>query len=353
MLVLLMAAMACVPDQEIRSLNDPPPVIPTAADLSGRVCDPTGYTWLEGAQVYANLFDEDGAVMDVRMTTTDAEGYWTLLDVPAHYTVNVYVQKGSTIIEEHSLDLVADRLNEIEPPACLDPSTLDIIVVSGNYDDFDRVLEKMGINDYASIDGRDLNELLSFLSSPSDMAEYDLIFFNGGFVEDGVIYDLENPDNPEVVAVRANIKEFVVNGGDIYASDWAYDVVSLVWPGKVDFVGADATPDAAQKGTSQVVNAAVNNSALAEFMEMESPYTPIVYDLPVWPPVVASSATVSNHLVANVEYREGELIQNVTNSPLLFSFNGGGGRVVYSSFRLVSNDDDDLIKVMKYVMFAL
>jgi hypothetical protein len=353
MLVLLMAAMACVPDQEIRSLNDPPPVIPTAADLSGRVCDPTGYTWLEGAQVYANLFDEDGAVMDVRMTTTDAEGYWTLLDVPAHYTVNVYVQKGSTIIEEHSLDLVADRLNEIEPPACLDPSTLDIIVVSGNYDDFDRVLEKMGINDYASIDGRDLNELLSFLSSPSDMAEYDLIFFNGGFVEDGVIYDLENPGNPEVAAVRANIKDFVVNGGDIYASDWAYDVVSLVWPGKVDFVGADATPDAAQKGTSQVVNAAVNNSALAEFMEMESPYTPIVYDLPVWPPVVASSATVSNHLVANVEYREGDLIQNVTNSPLLFSFNGGGGRVVYSSFRLVSNDDDDLIKVMKYVMFAL
>jgi hypothetical protein len=130
-------------------------------------------------------------------------------------------------------------------------------------------------------------------------------------------------------------------------------VVSQIWPGKVDFVGADEKPDAAQKGTSQSVNAAVNNNALAEFMEMDSPYTPIVYDLPVWPPVVATSATVSNHLVANVEYREGDLIQNVTNSPLLISFNGGGGRVVYSSFRLVSNDDDDIIKVMKYVMFAL
>lgn len=353
MLALAMTLLGCTPEQEIINRNDPPAVMPAYADLTGRVCDPTGYTWLEGALVYANLFETDGTIVGMVETTTDADGYWTLLDVPAHYTVDVYVQKGSSIIEQHSLDLVADRLNEIEPPACLDPSSLDIVVVSGNYDDFDRVLEKMSINDYDLINGRDEDELRDFLLSPEAMAEYDLIFFNGGHVEDGIIYDTLNPGNPDIAEVHANLKAFVADGGNVYASDWAYDVVAQVWPGKVDFLGPDETPDAAQKGTSQSVNAAVNNNALLDFMEIEGSYTPIVYDLPVWPPIVATTSTVSQHLVANVEYREGELVQTVTNSPLLISFNGGGGRVVYSSFRMVSNDDDEMIKAMKYVMFAL
>jgi hypothetical protein len=40
----------------------------------------------------------------------------------------------------------------------------------------------------------------------------------------------------------------VNNGGSVYASDWAYDVVEIGWPDRVDFVGADEIPNDAQLG---------------------------------------------------------------------------------------------------------
>ena len=67
----------------------------------------------------------------------------------------------------------------------------------------------------------------------------------------------------------------------------------------------------------------------------------------------SASDSVSVHLTADVEYRNGDIILYQSNSPLLVSFNGGGGRVVFSSYRMVANDDAEMLKVMKYVMFAL
>ncbi|MCP4810146.1 MAG: carboxypeptidase regulatory-like domain-containing protein [Proteobacteria bacterium] len=348
----LLFALACAPESTLHRTNDVEPVIEGVGDVSGRVCDPTGYTWLKGATVYANLYDADGWLIDVKTTTTDESGYWALRELPTGSVHDIRIQKGTSVVEEHQVEVRSGKVVKLDEPACLDPSTLDIAVVSGNYDDFDRVLDHMGVTTYDIIDGLDEGVLSSFLLNPEEMAEYDLIFFNGGILEADVIYTAES-DGVDVAQVHTNIREFVENGGHVYASDWSYDVVTQVWPDRIDFLGADTKPDAAQLGATQQVNAAISNYALAQFMEDEDQYVPITYDLPVWPPIVAVGGTTSVHLTADVEYREAGVVNYQAGSPLLVSFNGGGGRVVFSSFRLVANDNEDVIKVMKYVMFAL
>lgn len=350
----ILLSLACTPDQGLTSLNTVDPVIEGFGALSGRVCDPTGFTWLQGAFVYVNVYDEEGYIDSVLSTTTDENGYWSLQEIPAHYEVEIWVQKGDQIIESHELTIRANKNNTIDEPACLDPTTLDIVVVQGNYDDFDRVLDAMQVGGYEYVDGTDENVLRDFLKNPTAMAEYDLIFFNGGHVEDGIIWDKQgNETNSDVVEIHDNIRQYVKDGGSVYASDWSYDVITQIWPGKLDFIGAESAPDAAQLGTHQIVNAVVSNYALQDFLELESPYIPVTFDLPVWPPMVTASDSVSVHLTADVEYRDGGITLYQSNSPLLVSFNGGGGRVVFSSYRMVANDDAEMLKVMKYVMFAL
>lgn len=348
----LLLALACAPESTLHRTNETDPVIEGVGDISGRVCDPTGYTWLEGATVYANLYDAEGWLVDVKSTTTDETGYWALRELPTGVVHDIRIQKGTEVVEEHEIEVRNGKITTLDEPACLDPSTLDIAVISGNYDDFDRVLDHMGITTYDIVDGLDQGVVTSFLMNPEEMAEYDLIFFNGGIIEEDVIYT-KDAGNTDVPMIHDNLRAFVEDGGHIYASDWSYDVVTQVWPGRIDFLGAEASPDAAQLGATQTVNAAITNYSLSQFMEDEDQYLPISYDLPVWPPIVAVGGTTSVHLTADVEYRENGVVNYQAGSPLLVSFNGGGGRVVFSSFRLVANDNDDVIKVMKYVMFAL
>lgn len=348
----LLLALSCASEQGLISHNDVEDVVIGYGDISGRVCDPTGYTWLEGATVYANLYDKAGWLDDVKTTTTDESGYWALRDVPDGSTVEVFVQKGTEVVETHEVKVKAGRVTKLDEPACLDPRTLDIAVISGNYDDFDRVLDHMGIVDYEIVDGLNQNELTDFLLSPEAMAEYDLLFFNGGHIEEDVIWT-SDAANTAPDEIKENLRQYVIDGGHVYASDWAYDVIVQTWPDRLDFLGAEGFPDDAQLGTTQTVNAAITNYSLSEFMEDEDQYVPVIFDLPVWPPMVNVSQTVSIHLTADIEYRENGVVNYQAGSPLLVSFNGGGGRVVFSSFRMVANDNEDVIKVMKYVMFAL
>ncbi len=353
MISTLLFALACESDNVLHPQDDV--VTPTDGygDISGRVCDPTGYTWLEGATVFVNVYDVDGWLIEVKMTLTDKDGWWSLSELPTGSAHEVMIQKGTEVIETHTVDVRSGRTTKLDEPPCLDPSTLDIAVIAGNYDDFDQVLDHMGIADYAIIDGLDQAQLEDFLLNPTAMADYDLIFFNGGALEEGIVYDTADSTNPLPAEIQQNLRDFVEAGGSVYASDWAYDVIVQTWPGRLDFLGAEGTPNSAQLGSSQTVNARVSNYAMSEFLEAEGDYVPVVFDLPVWPPVVQVSSTVSTHLVADVEYRENGVTLYQAASPLLVSFNGGGGRVVFSSYRMVANDSEDMVKVMKYVMFAL
>ncbi len=82
MISTLLFALACQSDTQLKALDDV--VTPTIGygDISGRVCDPTGYTWLEGATVFVNIYDDEGWLTEVKITTTDEDGWWSLSELP-------------------------------------------------------------------------------------------------------------------------------------------------------------------------------------------------------------------------------------------------------------------------------
>jgi hypothetical protein len=385
--------------------NSTPPGEP-AGTILGRVCDPSGRHWLPDAMAYANLIDGSGKLYDTRKSYTDRDGYFLLDDMPAGSTYTVYIQFGGEVLETHSVAVGGGESVVIEEPDCFDPLELDVAVVTGDYDEFQEVLGHMGFANYELVDGLVAAEMAGFLMDLDKMLLYDIIIFNGGHVEAGLIYPVppddddddggdggpdsifddtgdvpDVPDAPEDDApedgdtgfggdtggggddpgptepvyahdlIIENLRAYVAAGGAVYASDWAYDVVERAWPEAIDFVGADEVPDAAQLGEYGIVTATVSDGALAAWLETD--YTDVEYDLPVWPPIEGVADTVSVHLTGKIDYRQGINIFTLSNSPLLVSFTSGDGKVAFSTFRVANNADSDVVLTLQYMMYSL
>jgi hypothetical protein len=331
------------------NVNPEPKPIPEQGSISGRVCDPSGASWLADALVYTNIVDEDGLVTGVRQAYTDREGFWSLPDLDPYKTYTVYIQSGSQVIFEDDFNL-GDGENIVLPePVCFDPQALNIAVITGDYDDMAKLLEKMGFINFTIIDGKDFDGLKGFLTRPENLEPFDVIFFNGGHVEEGIFYS-KDPTNrtPEVVGVL--LEEYVWNGGSVIASDWAYDDIELVWPDSIDFLGDDYTPNAAQLGEYAEFESTVTDASLAGFLGDQTNLS-IEYDLPVWPPMVQVEPYVSVHLTGDVKYREGTQSYTLEDVPLLVSFSGGQGRVAFSTFRVAANQTPEMALVFQYMMY--
>jgi len=344
--VLLLAA-ACGNEQNIviKGHNDAG-VAP--GEIRGRVCSEDGRNWLADAVVYTNLIDDENRIYDTVIAYTDLDGNFTLSDLPGKHEYLVYVQYGDTVLDTYDVYLDDGDEQQLPEPDCFDPLEVDVAVVTGDYDDFQLVLSNMGFANYAVIDGLTDTEIESFLLDTDAMAQYDIIFLNGGCLEEGVLY---GDDDAKTAQIEQNIKDYVENGGQIYASDWAYDFVEQIWPDAIDFVGNDDEIDAAQLGEYGEVTAAVSDSSLADWLGDN--HVDIEYDLPVWPPIEDVSSSVSVHLSGSVEYRQGTSTYTLSSVPLLVSFSAGQGRVVYSTFRVAKNASTDVMLVLQYMMYSL
>jgi hypothetical protein len=346
---LTLLVVACS-DQSLTYKREDPVVIDDGS-ITGRVCDPSGRTWLPDAEAYVNITDGDGVIIDTQMAFSDVDGYWHLNDLPGDREYTVYVQYGPDLLQQETVWVGSGEDVELDEPDCFDPLAIDVAIVTGDYDDFDQVLIQMGFANFQLIDGLDEATLATFLDDPDELAKYDIIFFNGGFVEDGVIYDTADSTNTAPAQRIQNIVNYVDAGGTIYASDWAYNIPEMGWPDAADFVGADEVPDDAQMGDYEEVHATVSDVALSEFLGEE--YVDVTYDLPVWAPVQNVSSSVSTHLTGTVPYSDGLSEYTLTAVPLLYSFNSGDGKVVYSTFRVARNADDDVVAILQYMMYRL
>jgi hypothetical protein len=119
---------------------------------------------------------------------------------------------------------------------CLDPMSARVAVVWGEWDHIETILGTIGIP-YQFYDQSDQDRLLL---DPTEMARYNIIFLNCGF-------------NDALLASGAGtryLQSFVAMGGSLYASDWAYDPVEVIWPSAIDFIGDDTIRDSAQNAGS-------------------------------------------------------------------------------------------------------
>lgn len=348
-LMLTNLLLACSTENNLTSKVTIPDVVGPGS-VKGRVCDPTGRTWLADALAYVNVVDDNGVIYDTKKAFTDLDGFFEIDDLPGDREYTIYITWGPEILRQEDVFVGDGESVELEEPSCFDPLSLDVAVVKGDYDDFSKVLTDMGFVNYKEIDGTNETELVDFLSDTSNLNKYDIIFMDGGFVEDGVLYDTDDA-NTTPATVMSNLRSYVDAGGALYASDWAYDVVELGWPEKIDFVGADEIVDEAQKGDYELVDAAVSDAALAEYLGKQ--YIEIEYDLPVWPPMESVADTVSVHLTGTVPYSDGLSDYTLSAVPLLASFNSGDGKVVFSTFRVVRNGNGDMLKSLQYMMYNL
>lgn len=321
---------------------------PQPGSIEGRVCDPSGRMWLADAKAYTHLFTADGHLYETRLVYTDRDGRWIIEDLPPEATYTIYIQYGDEILS--TVDVYVGDKDEVklEEPDCFDPLSLNVAVVTGDYDNFDLVLDRMGFANYTLVDGLTETEVTGFLSDLDAMLQFDIIFVNGGFVEENVIYS----DTGTTDIYMQNIRDYVYAGGAIYASDWAYDVVELGWPERIDFVGDDNVVDDAQVGEYDLVTSSVVDASLEDWLESST--IPIEYDLPVWPPVESvDTTTVTTHLTGNVSYRVGTESYNLVDVPLLMSFTSGEGKVVFSTFRVAKNGNQEMMEILQYIMYYL
>jgi len=351
--------------------------------ILGRVCHPNGRQWLSDAMAYANIIGKEGEITDIRTAYTDSDGYFLLDNMPSGAVYTVYIQYGDEILETHEVNVGNDEEVILDEPDCFNPLDLDVAIITGDYDDFEAVFSSLGFRDYTLIDGLYADETAGFLTDIDSMLAYDIIVFNGGHIEEGLIYphlaseeededeDIDADDTglfeeedtggglddedapvfdvPETVI--ENVRNYVAAGGTIYVSDWAYDVVAQAWPEAINFVGADEIPNAAQLGESGLVNAVVSDGALAEWLATDT--FAVSYDLPAWPPIEGVYDTVRVHLSGSVEYRLGTSIYSLAASPLLVSFSSGDGRVAFSTFRVAENSDSNIRLTLQYMLYSL
>ena len=333
---------------------EPPVDDPQPASISGRVCHPSGSEWLSDAVVYTNVYekvegvDGPGRVVDIIQTSSDRYGYWTMSNLTPQVEYEFIIAYGNQTLDRVKIYLRPGEDLVLPEPPCFDPQAMNIAVVSGDYDNMQTMLERMGFINFTLVDGNDTERLVDFLSTPENLDPFDVVFFNGGHVEEGVFYP-DAAGNDESDEIAAVLEDYVWNGGSIVGSDWAYDVIERIYPDAIDFLGDDSIPNAAQLGEYAIVDAVVTDDSLGAFIGKE--LVEIEYDLPVWPAVVETESYVTVHMRGNVSYREGTQSTALEQVPLLVSFSGGTGRVGFATFRVAANQSDDMRGIFQYILY--
>ncbi len=287
--------------------------------IRGRVCDPGG-GWVVGAYVYTTYDANGDGTHDARAEDeTDANGAFELLGIPVDRDYTVYVIKGS--FESTFTVTVAGGITEIPEAECmLEPP--DIAVISGEYDHIEDIIESMGL-EYTVYNGQfGSSEYLDFLTDPLAMAEFDIIFLNCGISADWMYSHREE--------VRINIRDFVNNGGSIYASDWAYYFVEVAFPVKIEFYGEDSLYGSAQVGAAGTVGATVLDPSME--IIIGSAVADINFDLDMWVVVEGVGAGTEVLLQGDVPIWGTWGSTMLPNAPIATRFDIGEGRVIYTTF---------------------
>jgi hypothetical protein len=234
----------------------------------------------------------------------------------------------------------------------------DIALTAGDFDD---VREPFNRNDvdterfeglistatwddrYRGDEDIDVEELLP---SMDDLTKYNtLILASGtrGFgatVYNGVAPDDAFVSDPDVVD---HMRAFVAQGRTLVVTDWAYDLVEVAWPDQIEFLGDDATLDAAQKGEIGTVTAAVADPRLERALGMDEMAVRFDYSTrAVIDEVEGDDARV--WLTADTTWRASvdDGLVDHPDTPLLVTLQPEGtdaGRLIVCSFHLDAQTD--------------
>ncbi|MBI4822526.1 MAG: choice-of-anchor D domain-containing protein [Deltaproteobacteria bacterium] len=291
-------------------------------DLTGKICGVGGLGPIAGARVRV---DTGAGPIE---TVTDEAGDFVLTCLPPG-NVDVIASSGSWSTS-FSATVDAYAVTSVPGQQCLDSNSAKIAVVWGQWDQFQSILDELNIP-YTLIGDSMFSDASELILDPAELATYDIVFFNCGFDENVATSN----------AGLTNLRNFVTNGGSVYASDWAYDVIEMGWPSHNDFHGDDAVQDAAQNagnhsGPAAVVDPSLSASLRATQVTISSCCTAI--------DSAASGTTI---------YLQSDRYDDGGTHPLMTSFapSPGAGRVFYTDFH--NSDQVGILDVFRWLINQL
>ena len=243
-------------------------------------------------------------------------------------------------------------LDDVQIYTCSTPVvSLKLAVTTAGWDNIGSVLTQMGYS-WTQISDSDM-------ANYSVLSQYDVVFAN-----------CNSSAASSASSAAASLRQFVQNGGSLYASDFAYAYVTTAFPNYITFY------DNPYVGIAQSVTASISDPGLANYMNPTSPPSTvdILYNLGGWVPVKDVANTVKVHLRGsyNTNASYGPARPNPgshttpapsqasaanallldSNKPLVASFEpyANGGRVIYTSFHNEPQQTEIEKKLVQYLV---
>jgi hypothetical protein len=321
--------------------------------LKGRVCAPNEQVFLNGAVVSIDAVDCDGSAVHLEVTS-GLDGSYEFPEVPCG-TWTVEIVKGSFTVSygvpieagvDHDVTGAAEKL-------CFLATSATIAVMEGSWDDIGSLLSKLGLayDTYTVEDEGKAGTILGLLSDPGKLSQYDILVANCGAYHGWMPIDF-----PEVMP---NVRDFVLAGGSLYTSDYAWVYGEWAFPEAIEFFKSDdvldmytdESPQMLQTGLT--IEATVVDGTLASWLGKVE--IPIVVDSG---PQIAPQAVGPGsfgHAVGHVFQPFGGDDAIDATIPLAISYvpAAGAGRVIYTNFHNDAQATADMLAILDYLVFTL
>ncbi len=205
------------------------------------------------------------------------------------------------------------------------PVPIKLAVTPAGFDDMGKLLGTLG-------DGYRFEVVPEkTLADPAACARFDAIFLTCA--------EAGGPAGSAGTARLAPaLREFVNNGGTLYASDLRFDTLATAFPEMVD-------AEAVTQGVKQNLSARVVSPELRDLLGDEMP---LHFDLDGWRPAAFEGETVTVYLKGEFRTTAGVDI----DAPLLVKFPVGEGTVVFTSFHNEKQNSALEIKLLKHLVFT-
>lgn len=279
---------------------------------------------------------------------TDSEGFFQIENPPTGNQILV-LESGSfrteinIEVKENEENIVSTKDNPIKfGKETVSP--VKMAVVYGSFDEIQALLDSIGFPQISSPDVDSTGYVLynyytDILYNPAELAKFDILFLNCSS------YETFRTDSTAIT----NLKNYVQNGGSLYASDWAYDAVETTFPDYIDFYGEDNIAGAAKVGMAESnVEADVMDDRLKEALGKDKIY--VNFNLDAWVVIENVSSQTQVWVKADSIHTYSETLYN---KPLMVRFGYGNGQVIYTSFHNEAQVTRDMIEILITVIYSL
>jgi hypothetical protein len=222
-------------------------------------------------------------------------------------------------------------------------SFLRLAVTPPEFDDMGQLLDTLGSGyRYTEIPYDDL-------LNGDKLAAYDVVFLTcsgappawlGRRLSDGDrgspgIFRLKEPIMDQL---NKSLRQYVRQGGTLYASDWQFELVQIAFPEYVD--EARVGRGAAQKVRAEVLDPVLQRR-LGTSMEL-------TFDKPAWRPAAFQGTEVHVDLRGRYELSDGRKV----SGPLLVEFPFGNGNVIFTSFHNEAQNSKLELALLRHLVFT-